>query len=257
MDSNPYAPPLTQDEPPEGASALTEGELREGAPRSVKLAVRCLWSMIGVLGVVAVTAALDWLPAPSVSRSLGSNLVSLAVWSLVTFKVSQRRRWARGVLAVFSAFVTLGLVAALLRAPRVLAARPSVLLAAALAQLVLMSVATLSLFTASASRWFKAGAARERSKRGALGGAASLPGGWRETPFRAGRSYRVKKTFKALRDDFRKGEILVFSHEGYSRYDGVTGYFFRAPPETSLRAWDIGDDDRTTVWSDLFEEVDS
>ena len=78
---------------------------------------------------------------------------------------------------------------------------------------------------------------------------------WRKAPFKVGSRYRVLRSFQALRDAFSAGEILVYKSEGYSRYDGATGYFFEAPDDPRTRAWDVGDDEDAAVWNTLFEEV--
>lgn len=44
--------------------------------------------------------------------------------------------------------------------------------------------------------------------------------------FVVGKSYRVKKTFTALRATFREGEQLTYTGSAYSHYDGITGYLF-------------------------------
>ena len=62
---------------------------------------------------------------------------------------------------------------------------------------------------------------------------------WRECPFTRGKHYRVRKTFKALRDTFSAGEVMTFDSDAWSRYDEITGYFFRQPGRDHLRAWDI------------------
>jgi hypothetical protein len=78
---------------------------------------------------------------------------------------------------------------------------------------------------------------------------------WRESPFEVGRSYRVRKDFKCLRDSFRAGEVLVFVRAAYSRYDNYTGYFFSQPGAQPARVWDIHDDEELEIWRDLFEEI--
>jgi len=50
---------------------------------------------------------------------------------------------------------------------------------------------------------------------------------WRECPFEKGQKYTVHKAIKALRSEFTLGEILLFSHDTYSRYDSMTGYVFK------------------------------
>ena len=78
---------------------------------------------------------------------------------------------------------------------------------------------------------------------------------WRECPFKRGRGYRVRRTFAALRDSFTSGEVLTFDSDAWSRYDGITGYFFRQAGREMLRVWDIGDDADIKVWKELFEEL--
>lgn len=74
-------------------------------------------------------------------------------------------------------------------------------------------------------------------------------------PFFVGREYRVRHSFQALRDRFVEGEILIFDSSGWSRYDGITGYFFRSPDQPGLRLWDIYDDEDVGVWKEHFEEM--
>jgi len=78
---------------------------------------------------------------------------------------------------------------------------------------------------------------------------------WRTSPFTLGRHYRVRKDFAALRDSFTAGDILTFDSEAWSRYDGITGYFFRQPARETLRVWDIEDDADIQIWTELFEEI--
>ena len=78
---------------------------------------------------------------------------------------------------------------------------------------------------------------------------------WRECPFIKGRRYRVRHDFKALRDSFTAGDILIFDSDAWSRYDGITGYFFRPPTREALLVWDIADDADIQIWKELFEEL--
>jgi hypothetical protein len=78
---------------------------------------------------------------------------------------------------------------------------------------------------------------------------------WRECPFTRGRTYRIRRSFAALRDSFAAGEVLTFDSDAWSQYHGVTGYFFRQAGRETLRVWDIDDDADIQIWSELFEEV--
>ncbi len=78
---------------------------------------------------------------------------------------------------------------------------------------------------------------------------------WRESPFVTGRRYRVRRSFEALRDTFQGGEVLTYERDAYSRYDGLTGYFFSQPGSDRLRAWDISDDQDLETWRQFFEEI--
>ena len=78
---------------------------------------------------------------------------------------------------------------------------------------------------------------------------------WRIEPFEKGRSYRVRKSFAALRDSFREGEILRYQKSAYSRYDGMSGFLF-GDSEGKIRCWDIHDDERLEVWSEFFERYE-
>ncbi len=70
-----------------------------------------------------------------------------------------------------------------------------------------------------------------------------------------GRRYRVRRTFAASRDVFSAGEILCYDSDTWSRYDGITGYFFRQPGRKTLRVWDIDDGAELAIWKELFEEL--
>ena|SRR5580765_331701 len=85
--------------------------------------------------------------------------------------------------------------------------------------------------------------------------AYSAPSSWRKSPFKVGSRYRVLRSFRGLRDSFSAGEVLVYKSQGYSRYDGATGYFFESPNDSTTRAWDVGDEEDLSVWSTIFEEV--
>ena len=73
-------------------------------------------------------------------------------------------------------------------------------------------------------------------------------------PFEVGRSYRVRKSFPALRDAFREGEVLKYTGSAYSRYDGITGYLF-TDPKQQVRSWDVYDGESVDVRSKLFETL--
>ncbi len=76
-----------------------------------------------------------------------------------------------------------------------------------------------------------------------------------DCPFTIGKRYRVRHAFTALRDSFVADEVLLFDSYAWSRYDGITGYFFRQPERETLRVWDIADDEDILVWRELFEEL--
>lgn len=78
---------------------------------------------------------------------------------------------------------------------------------------------------------------------------------WRSCPFKVGGLYRIKRDFAALRDRFIAGEEMRFHSDAWSRYDGMSGYFFAQESGRQLRAWDICDNDDISVWTELFEEV--
>ena len=79
-----------------------------------------------------------------------------------------------------------------------------------------------------------------------------MPSTWRKVPFTKGRSYRVRKSFKALRAVFQEGEILRYDNDAYSLYDACTGFFF-FDSEGKIRSWDVRDDQSIDVWPELFE----
>lgn len=78
---------------------------------------------------------------------------------------------------------------------------------------------------------------------------------WRACPFTPGRAYRVRQNFAALRDSFTAGDVLTFDSDAWSRYDGITGYFFRQAGRDRLRVWDIDDEAEIRIWQELFEEL--
>lgn len=65
----------------------------------------------------------------------------------------------------------------------------------------------------------------------------------------------MRHSFQALRDRFVEGEMLVFDSSAWSRYDGITGYFFRSPDMSGLRLWDIYDHEDVGIWKEYFEEM--
>lgn len=75
-----------------------------------------------------------------------------------------------------------------------------------------------------------------------------------DSEFQVGRKYRVRSSFSAMRDNFREGEILRYTGSAYSRYDGITGYFFVDQNE-GARAWDVRDDDSVAAWPQFFEAL--
>jgi hypothetical protein len=77
---------------------------------------------------------------------------------------------------------------------------------------------------------------------------------WRECPFRRGAKYRVLKTFTPMRGAFGTGELLTFDTDTYSRYDGMTGYFFHDTAGIG-RVWDVRDEDDIDRWKNIFVEV--
>jgi hypothetical protein len=72
--------------------------------------------------------------------------------------------------------------------------------------------------------------------------------------FEVGKNYRVKKSFIALRDQFREGELLTYKESAYSRYDGITGYFF-SDEKHGTRSWDVYDGDKPDT-DDLFQKIE-
>jgi hypothetical protein len=78
---------------------------------------------------------------------------------------------------------------------------------------------------------------------------------WRDSPFKTGRTYRVRRDFASLRDVFRVNELLVFETDAWSRYDGMTGYFFKSQETNVTRVWDVADDAYLARWTDLFEPL--
>ncbi len=58
-----------------------------------------------------------------------------------------------------------------------------------------------------------------------------------------------------MRDSFEAGDVFTFESDAWSRYDEVTGYFFRQVGRETLRVWDIHDDADIQMWTELFEEL--
>ena len=73
-------------------------------------------------------------------------------------------------------------------------------------------------------------------------------------PFAVGQRYRVLKDFKSLRDAFLAGEVLIYESTAWSRYDGITGYFFKDLGGRG-RMWDIYDDEDIGIWKELFNPI--
>lgn len=74
-------------------------------------------------------------------------------------------------------------------------------------------------------------------------------------PFVPGRRYRVRHSFEAMRATFTAGDVLIFDRSAWSRYDGITGYFFRMPDREGIKSWDIYDDEDVKIWKKHFEEL--
>jgi hypothetical protein len=68
-----------------------------------------------------------------------------------------------------------------------------------------------------------------------------------EQAFEFGGEYRVRTTFQAMRDSFVQDECVVYCSSAWSRYDGITGYFFYDPRTGHLRLWDVFDEDAPRV----------
>ena len=77
---------------------------------------------------------------------------------------------------------------------------------------------------------------------------------WRESPFTPGIVYRVRNAFAANSSVFEAGELLTFVRDAWSRYDGMTGYFFHGS-QGYARRWDISDDDDIARWRNVFEPI--
>lgn len=72
-------------------------------------------------------------------------------------------------------------------------------------------------------------------------------------PFEFGVSLRVLRDFEAMRARFAADELLVCWQVAYSRYDGVTGYFFRThEAPDAVRSYDVADGDAPR-WAEHFE----
>lgn len=73
-------------------------------------------------------------------------------------------------------------------------------------------------------------------------------------PFQPGARYRVRQSFAALRCRFSAGDELVYDRSAWSRYDGITGYFFHGVDGSYV--WDVYDGDPVDIWPTLFEPLD-
>ena len=73
-------------------------------------------------------------------------------------------------------------------------------------------------------------------------------------PFAVGQRYRVLKDFKSLRDAFLAGEVLIYESTAWSRYDGITGYFFK-DLDGQGRMWDICDGEEPGLWKEFFTSI--
>ncbi|MEZ4269437.1 MAG: ankyrin repeat domain-containing protein [Myxococcota bacterium] len=72
-------------------------------------------------------------------------------------------------------------------------------------------------------------------------------------PFAFGVTLRVRADLDAMRDRFSRGELLVCWQIAWSRYDGVTGYFFRqAEAPDVVRSYDVSDGEAPR-WDTRFE----
>jgi hypothetical protein len=68
-----------------------------------------------------------------------------------------------------------------------------------------------------------------------------------EQVFEIGGEYRIRTSFQAMRDTFTQDERIVYCSSAWSRYDGITGYFFYNPSTGTLRLWDVFDEDSSNV----------
>ncbi|WP_437671091.1 ankyrin repeat domain-containing protein [Sorangium sp. So ce131] len=76
-----------------------------------------------------------------------------------------------------------------------------------------------------------------------------------EHPFKFGALYRVRKSFRAPRDEFNAGDTLVYWRDAYSHHEGMRGYFFRVPGSGGVRSWDVSAGEDVGVWAELFQQV--
>lgn len=66
--------------------------------------------------------------------------------------------------------------------------------------------------------------------------------------------YKVSDNISALRDQFKKNEILIFEKETYSIYDGITGYVFK-DESGSLKVYDVPDSEKQPNLDKLFQRI--
>lgn len=78
---------------------------------------------------------------------------------------------------------------------------------------------------------------------------------WRKCSFKKGEKYKVNEHTHSLRDRFRKGEVLIFQTDIYSRYDGMTGYVFVDEWGTQ-KVFDITDDEDFETANKLFTQIE-
>lgn len=67
--------------------------------------------------------------------------------------------------------------------------------------------------------------------------------------------YKVKKDFKALRNDFKENDIVVFDSMAYSHYDNMTGFFFKHCETGDVVVWDIHDKENIMIWKQYFKKT--
>ena len=73
-------------------------------------------------------------------------------------------------------------------------------------------------------------------------------------PFKHGASYRVVSDFSYYGFAFTRGEVLIFKHDGYNRYDEGTVYEFLSS-EGVRKDWILYDGESLDVAWRYFERV--
>jgi hypothetical protein len=133
-------------------------------PRTVQravlyLAASAIWAtvMLGALWVRLIP------PPPGSSNVV--NVISVLVLALATWKIASGRGWARWLFIVMYVLGSLGGALTSLLRPELFRVLPSMMIASAVIQLVLQTIAVALLFMRGSREWFR----RDRSESSSQG----------------------------------------------------------------------------------------